>query len=85
MFRPIMRRNNVGSTLAAGIKGIQLLLYVFIAIYAFAGWTFAGELISLKSVILLVLAGALLQRAVHWVPAAPRHRGRPNRFALASL
>ncbi|HYE61145.1 MAG TPA: hypothetical protein VD997_04045 [Phycisphaerales bacterium] len=80
-----MRRNTLGSFVASLVKVVQIVLYVFIAIYAFAGWTFAGELITLKSVILLVLAGTLLQRAAALIPSTPRVRSRPTRFALASL
>jgi hypothetical protein len=70
--------------IAQALKVLQVLLYVFITIYAFAGWTFAGDLISLKSVMLLILIGAALQHAAGMIPTS-RTRRSPNRFILASL
>jgi|GEM_PF-2958328 len=80
-----MRLTARGQTLAQSLKVVQLLLYVFIAIYAFAGWTFAGDLITLKSVMVMILIGAALQRAINMLPTSSRNRSRPNRLALASL
>ena len=85
MFRPIMRRNTLGSSVAAGVTIVQLGLYLFIAIYAFAGWTFAGDLISLKTVVLLAIAGLVLPRLAAMIPGGSRYRSRPNRLILASL
>ena len=80
-----MRHHPLGRSLAAGVKAVQLLLYIFIAIYAFAGWTFAGNLITLKSVVLVLLVGALLPRLVELLPRASRPRARRDRLILASL
>jgi hypothetical protein len=80
-MRPTTRAHGIASTL----KLVQLVLYIFIAVYAFAGWTFADHLITLKSVMLLVLAGAALQRLALLIPGPRSSRSRPNRLALASL
>ena len=82
---PIMRHSTVGKSVSTGLQIVQLLLYIFIAIYAFAGWTFAGNLISLKSVVLVVLIGGVLQRVAAFIPGASRYRSRPDRLILASL
>jgi hypothetical protein len=80
-----MRHNTLGKSIGTGVKVVQLVLYIFIAIYAFAGWTFAGNLITLKSVVLVVLIGAVLQPLATLIPGSSRYRSRPNRLILASL
>jgi hypothetical protein len=84
-YRAGMRYSTLGRSVAAGLWVFQVLAYIFIAVYAFAGWTFAGELITLKTVVLFFLAMALLQRLAAYIPGPSRYRSRPNRLLLASL
>lgn len=84
-YRARMRNSTLGRTVAAGLWVFQVLAYAFIAVYAFAGWTFADGLITLKSVVLFFLAMALLQRLAAFIPGPSRYRARPDRLLLASL
>jgi hypothetical protein len=80
-----MKHSTFGRSAALALWIFQILAYLFIAVYAFAGWTFAGEIITLKTVALFFLAMVLLQRLAAFLPGPSRYRGRPDRLLLASL
>ena len=84
-YRAPMKHSTLGRSAALALWVFQILAYLFIAVYAFAGWTFAGEIITLKTVVLFFLAMVLLQRLAAFLPGPSRYRARPDRLLLASL
>ena len=84
-YRAPMKHSTLGRSAALALWVFQVLAYLFIAVYAFAGWTFAGEIITLKTVVLFFLAMALLQRLAAFLPGPSRYPSRPARLILASL